>query len=85
MGARSGPRDPGRRSADRPPCALPDLAPARTRRAAALLQTTPNHGRSFAVTQTHWFRMRDGLVIEHWANRDDLGMGLQLGWFGPPV
>lgn len=40
-------------------------------------------GRRFAVTQTHWFRVRDGKVTEHWANRDDLGMGVQLGW-GPP-
>ena len=46
-------------------------------------QITPNHGRPFAVTQTHWFGMRDGLVVEHWANRDDLGMAVQLGWFGP--
>jgi len=22
-------------------------------------------------------------VIEHWANRDDLGMGQQLGWTPP--
>ena len=43
----------------------------------------PNHARSFAVTQTHWFRMRDGLVVEHWANRDDLGMATQLGWLTP--
>jgi hypothetical protein len=27
--------------------------------------------------------MRDGLVVEHWANRDDLGMAMQLGWFDP--
>ena len=47
------------------------------------VQTMPNHGRSFAVTQTHWFRVRDGLVAEHWANRDDLGMAMQLGWFEP--
>lgn len=40
--------------------------------------------RTFAVTQTHWFRMRDGVVAEHWANRDDLGMGQQLGW-NPPT
>jgi predicted ester cyclase len=46
-------------------------------------QVMPNHGRSFAVTQTHWFRVRDGLVFEHWANRDDLGMAMQLGWFAP--
>ena len=44
----------------------------------------PPRGRTFAVTQTHWFRMHDGKVAEHWANRDDLGMGQQLGW-NPPT
>lgn len=43
----------------------------------------PPLGRDFAVTQTHWFRMREGRVAEHWANRDDLGMGRQLGWTPP--
>ncbi len=43
----------------------------------------PATGRSFAVTQTHWMRLDDGMVIEHWANRDDLGMGQQLGWTPP--
>jgi len=43
----------------------------------------PPRGRPFAITQTHWFRMRDGKVAEHWANRDDLGMGEQLGWTPP--
>lgn len=43
----------------------------------------PPRGRRFAVTQTHWFRMRDGKVAEHWANRDDLAMGEQLGWTPP--
>ena len=27
--------------------------------------------------------MRDGLVAEHWAVRDDQGMALQLGWVPP--
>ncbi len=27
--------------------------------------------------------MRDGKVAEHRANRDDLGMGQQLGWTPP--
>lgn len=45
-------------------------------------QTMPNLARPFAVTQTHWLRVRDGLVIEHWANRDDLAMAMQLGWLG---
>lgn len=39
-------------------------------------------GRTFAVTQSHWFRVRGSQITEHWANRDDLGMGMQLGW-GP--
>ncbi|GID32890.1 ester cyclase [Paractinoplanes brasiliensis] len=46
-------------------------------------QAMPPTGRSFAITQTHWFRMRDGQVVEHWANRDDFGMAVQLGWVPP--
>lgn len=38
-------------------------------------------GRPFRVTQSHWLRVAEGLIIEHWANRDDLGMAIQLGWF----
>ena len=43
----------------------------------------PPTGREFASTQTHWMRFRDGLVIEHWANRDDFGTAQQLGWAPP--
>lgn len=43
----------------------------------------PPTERSFAMTQSHWFRVRDGLILEHWANRDDLGTGKQLGWIPP--
>ncbi len=50
---------------------------------ATVTAVFPPTGRRFAVTQTHWFRMRDGKVAEHWANRDDLGMGQQLGWTPP--
>lgn len=49
-----------------------------------VLVSFPPTGRRFAVTQSHWFRVRDGRVTEHWANRDDVGMGAQLGW-GPPA
>jgi predicted ester cyclase len=49
----------------------------------AVTAVFPPLGRRFAVTQTHWFRMGDGKVAEHWANRDDLGMGQQLGWTPP--
>jgi predicted ester cyclase len=40
-------------------------------------------GRAFEVTQTHWQRIRDGKVVEHWANRDDQGMAEQSGWMPP--
>ena len=43
----------------------------------------PPTGRTFAMTQSHWFRLEDGLIIEHWANRDDLSIARQLGWIPP--
>jgi len=43
----------------------------------------PPTGKPFAMTQSHWFRVRDGKIIEHWANRDDIGMAKQLGWIPP--
>ena len=46
-------------------------------------QAFPPTGRRFATTQTHWLRVAEGKVIEHWANRDDLGTAVQLGWTPP--
>ena len=46
-------------------------------------QAMPPTGKSFATTQTHWMRVKDGKVIEHWANRDDQGTAMQLGWIPP--
>ena len=46
-------------------------------------QAMPPTGKRFATTQTHWFRLRDGMVVEHWANRDDQGTAMQLGWVPP--
>ena len=43
----------------------------------------PPTNKVFATTQSHWFRMADGQIIEHWANRDDLGMARQLSWIPP--
>ena len=43
----------------------------------------PPTGKTFAVTQSHWFRIQDGKVVDHWANRDDLGQAKQLGWVPP--
>jgi predicted ester cyclase len=42
----------------------------------------PTH-KTLAMSQSHWFRMQDGKIIEHWANRDDLGTARQLGWIPP--
>jgi predicted ester cyclase len=43
----------------------------------------PATGKSFSITQSHWIRIEDGKLIEHWANRDDLGQARQLGWMPP--
>ena len=44
----------------------------------------PPTGRSFSTRQSHWFRVRDGRLAEHWATRDDLGTMLQLGVIPAP-
>lgn len=47
----------------------------------------PPTGKRFATQQTHWYRVVDGRLAEHWANRDDLAAMLQLGVIprpGPP-
>ena len=49
----------------------------------AVSQVMPPTGRTFAATHTHWFRHADGMIIEHWANRDDLAMAQQAGWVPP--
>jgi predicted ester cyclase len=41
-------------------------------------------GRSYSVSHAHMFRIRDGLIAEHWAARDDLALLLQLGAIAPP-
>jgi predicted ester cyclase len=43
----------------------------------------PPTNKTFAITQSHWFRIEDGMIVEHWDNRDDLGMARQLGWIPP--
>lgn len=50
---------------------------------AQVADAFPPTGRPFATTQTHWIRVADGMLIEHWANRDDLGTAMQLGWAPP--
>ncbi len=40
-------------------------------------------GKSFSVQQAHFQRVHESQVIEHWAVRDDQGMGFQAGWVPP--
>ncbi len=39
--------------------------------------------REATIGQTHWFTIVDGLATSHRADRDDLGMAVQLGWVPP--
>jgi predicted ester cyclase len=45
----------------------------------------PPTNRTFAMLQSHWFRIEESRIVEHWANRDDLGTGKQLGWIPPTL
>jgi ketosteroid isomerase-like protein/predicted SnoaL-like aldol condensation-catalyzing enzyme len=47
----------------------------------------PPTGKTFAAHQVHIYRIAEGKIIEHWAARDDLGQGIQLGMIpgGPPA
>ena len=45
----------------------------------ALLMGVAPTGRSFRIQTIHWYRMKDGQIQDHRANRDDLGMLQQLG------
>jgi predicted ester cyclase len=44
----------------------------------------PPTGKTFDATQSHWFRVENGKLVEHWATRDDLTSMLQLGIIPPP-
>jgi predicted ester cyclase len=44
----------------------------------------PPTGKRFSARQSHWFRVEDGKLAEHWATREDLPAMLQLGVVQPP-
>ena len=39
----------------------------------------PPTGKQYTVQHMHLFRVVDGKLVEHWANRDDLGAAHQIG------
>lgn len=42
-------------------------------------------GKRVAAQQSHWFRVVNGTIVEHWAVRDDLGMLQQPGVIPEPA
>jgi len=44
-----------------------------------MLVGVPATGRHFIVQHIHWWRFKDGLIVEHYACRDDVEMMQQLG------
>lgn len=44
----------------------------------------PATGKHFVVQHIHWFKVRDGNIVEHATSRDDLGMTQQLGLLPTP-
>lgn len=48
----------------------------------------PPTGKKFSARQSHWYRVEQGKLAEHWAVREDLSTMLQLGIVsrpGPPA
>ena len=50
-----------------------------------LLVGVPPTGKHFSVQHIHWFTLKDRLIVDHRANRDDVGMMVQLGLIVPPA
>ena len=44
----------------------------------------PPTSKRFEARQSHWFRIQEGKLAEHWATREDLVAMLQLGVVQPP-
>lgn len=45
----------------------------------------PASGKSYTISETHIFRIRDGKVAEHWRDADMLGLMTQLGAIQMPL
>ena len=49
----------------------------------AMLIGVPPTGKRFEVQHIHWYQLKDGKIVDHRANRDDIGMMRQLGLLPP--
>jgi predicted ester cyclase len=49
-----------------------------------LLVDVPPTRKHFEVEVTHWWKLRDGKIVDHYGDRDDLGMMEQLGLIAGP-
>ena len=49
---------------------------------ALLMGAEPTQKR-FEVQHIHWYKLRNGKIVEHYATRDDIGMTRQLGLLPP--
>ena len=48
-----------------------------------LIGLPPTH-KHFEVEVIHWYKMRDGKIVDHYGARDDIGMMEQLGVLTAP-
>lgn len=62
-----------------------DLVGTHTASTSPLLLGVPATGTPIVWTFMHLFRVSDGMIAEHWACRDDLGLLVQLGAFPAPA
>jgi len=44
----------------------------------------PPSNRRYSIEEIHWFRLRDGKVVEHWHQMDQMGLMKQLGAMPDP-
>src|SRR4051794_11893673 len=50
----------------------------------SLTGVVPPRGKRVSARQSHWYRVVDGKLAEHWTTREDLPTMLQLGVIQPP-
>jgi steroid delta-isomerase-like uncharacterized protein len=44
----------------------------------------PAAGKRYTIGEMHWFKVRDGKIVEHWHQHDALGLMKQVGAFPSP-